>query len=359
VSEKHAVETPEAALEIAKRIARSTGLVPGEVKRARRHVDSAVVHHYPMKGSLNGVAVSFQLQFTESAPFSELGAAVDVRIGLDWLDVEMVGRTTPEVRWRAERPLSDELLSEFHVRCDDETYLGELIDRELERALLAVNLSGYRPRLNHRQVQMSAGALDGPGAEKLLREATQLAALIEVRRSAIDDPREERAIVAALSSAEKAWHARLDRDRLRFELESVLGKLTLQIEHPSYGKWRTDIQLALETALPCEVSIAPVRRFYETWFRPDIQTGDARFDRRFTIRGQPEERVRAILGEASRRALERVVELTGDVLVTQSSITSALPFALAEAARASAIVEAMQALGDALTSHVGGQRAYR
>jgi hypothetical protein len=351
------ITTEAEALGLATRIASSHGLELLPVG-GREHGRYGNLTRMRMRGRLSGVAVEYELRFLDAGPVSELSAFVDVKLTRKWVDMQVVGRSMPGLPM-AIGPYSADLAAEFSLRTDDDEYLSALLRGDVEKVLISANYAGYQPRLDHQSLSLGAVALDPAGTEKLLRHAARLGALLEGRLSEIPGPKRERELLAVLEPLEKGMDGRLDRHGMQLEIRRIDGTLVLGIVHHAYDEWSTAIELLFEQPLPVKMSIAPVRAFYENWFRPDIETDDGKFDRAFTVRGEPEDRVIALLGERSRRALEAVVRRANDVLVTQDGINLQLPGVILDAGRQREMLDSVFDLAEALTTHASGPQAYR
>lgn len=351
------INTEPEALELAIRIAEGAGLELLAVG-PRERTQSGLLTRMQMRGRVGDAKIEYELGFIDGGPIAELFATVDVRLTPHWVDMLALGRATPGVALGS-LPFSPELVSEFWLRTDDEEYVAALLSDELEKVLLNASYNGYRPRFDDRTLHLSARALDAPAAEKLLRHALRLGALFEEKREAIPRAKRERELYATLSEVAKTWNGRLDRDAMQLETRRAEGTLVLSIVHHEYGRWSTAIELLFERPLPVQLTLAPVRAFYENWFRPDIQTEDRAFDRSFTVRGEPEARVLQILREPARRALEALVKSAKDVLVTQDGINLQLPDVILDAARLAGMLNEVFGLAEALTAHQSGPQAYR
>jgi hypothetical protein len=351
------VTTEAEALGLATRLASRHGLQLLPVG-GRERAQNGYLTRMKMRGRLSGVAVEYELRFVDAGSISELSAVVDVKLTRKWVDMLVVGRGTPGLPTRVS-PYSHDLVMEFSLRTDDDEYLSDLLRGEVEKLLVSASYAGYRPCLDHDSLSLGAVALDPASAEKLLRHAARLGALLEKRLYEIPEPRRERELLDVLESLEKGMDGRLHRDEMQLEIRRVEGKLVLSVVHHAFEDWNTGIELRFEQPLPVKMTIAPVRAFYENWFRPDIQTDDGKFDRAFTVRGEPEERVIALLGERSRRALEGVVRVAKDVLVTQDGIHLQLPGVILYATGLREMLDSVFELAEALTTHASGPQAYR
>ncbi len=357
------IDTEYAAIAAAQRVARNTGLELRREERPTRPRELgraySVLSVHTLRGSLMGMDVSLQLTHANFSGMPELFGTADVWLGPLWLDIQVVGRTTPDMFFFGDdRPLAA-LESEFQVRCEDDPYLVALLGGEIAESLVSSNQAGLKPYFDHERLHISAPALSALGAENLVRQTTRLGSAIEAKRRSIARPTRHRNIVAALTEVAQAWEGRLDQDRLELVVGSAEGRLTLIVEQSEFEKWQTTLHLELERPLGVTLSVAPVRRFYELWFQPDIKTGDAAFDRRFAVRGEPEDRVTRLLGEPQRRALEALVEVAGDVLVTERAVSSVLSGSVDDGVRARRLVDRMMDLGGKLLTQTSGQRAYR
>lgn len=351
------INTEQGALALAIRMAESSGfqLLP---VGGRERTQSGLVTRMRLRGRVSDAEVEYELRYVDAGAISELFAVVEVRLTPHWVDMLAIGRGMPGAGLVA-LPFSQELVAEFSLRTDDEEYLSALLSGEVEKLLLTASYNGYAPRLDDRKLQLSARALDAPAAEKLLRHAVRLAALLQAKRETIPRAKRERELGATLGALAKAMNGRVDRDAMQLEIQRVEGTLSVAIVHHEYGQWSTVIELLFERPLPVKLTLAPVRAFYENWFRPDIETEDRAFDRAFTVRGEPEVRVLQILGERSRRALEALVKSAKDLLVTEAGINLQLPGVILDVPRFQAMLDQAFALAEALTAHQSGPQAYR
>lgn len=351
------ITTEAEAQRLATRIAANNALELLPVG-GREYAQNGHLTRMRLHGRLSGVVIAYELCFVDAGPISELSAAVTVKLTQKWVDMLVVGRSMPGLPM-AVGPYSSDLAAEFSLRTDDDAYLSSLLQGDVEKVLVSANYAGYQPRLDHQNLSLAAVALDPAGAEKLLRHAARLGSLLETRRGEIAKPKREQELLAVLRPLEKEMEGHLDRDDMRLELRRLEGTLVFSVVHHAHEEWSSVIELLFEQPLPVKMSIAPVRAFYETWFRPDVQTDDRAFDRAFTIRGEPEDRVIRLLGERSRRALETVVRRARDVLVTQDGINLQLPGVILDVPRLRELLDSVFELAEALTSHASGPRAYR
>jgi hypothetical protein len=354
---KDYVATEAEALALATRMASSTGLELVPVT-GRERAHQGWLTRMRLRGRMSGVGIELELQFTDAPPAPQLSAVVDVGLTRKWVDMSIVGRAVPGAVLVA-GPYSHDLVSEFSLRTDDDDYVVALLSPEIEKLLLSACYAGYRPELNHEGLHLSAGALDAPATEKLLRHATRLGSMLEARLAEIEKPFRDRELLSVLERVDEGMDGRLQREAMQLEIRRVEGTLVLGIVHAAYGEWSTAVELVFERPLPVKMSIAPVKAFYENWFNPDIATRDRAFDRAFTVRGEPTEGVIRLLGERSRRALEAVVRIARDVLVTQDGIQLQLSGVILGEHRLQEILESVFALAEALTTHTSGPQAYR
>jgi len=159
---------------------------------------------------------------------------------------------------------------------------------------------------------------------ELAREADALAGSLVARRALIPSSVRERRTRKLLDQLAERLGG--EREGAAVETETDTGHLELRFEHAPPGTGCLELALDLDPPLPVTLSLMDEasRSKWDRWRHPDIQLSDAEFDRRFIVRGEPEEEVRAVLTQPVRRALLDLQRRSRQLVVTRDAITCTL-----------------------------------
>lgn len=350
------VDSDAAAQSAVERLATELGL---QIERATRQRAPYRGVSFHLSGSLRGVPLTARISHHDYGGVFEMAGECHVALTPElWTDVELIGRPFPSFFRRD--PLSPELTAEFDVRVSDLMWLTQLLDPPLERLLIDINQAGLSPRLNAWRVSLSTDHLGTPSnARRMLQHISTLVERLETRRRAVDEPLELRATADAWQWAASQRDGTFERDALTMRLEALEGHLTLQTVHSGYDDWETRVGFERKRPLSVKLRVSAVRNPWALWFRPDIKTGDAPFDRAFAVQGEPTPDVAALLSEPLRKDLAELRASFDELLVTERALQATTPRRVSDPEEARRIVDAVVRISEELSRSRGGARAYR
>ena len=245
--------------------------------------------------------------------------------------------------------VSDDFDHVFRVDAVHEDQARELLSGEAGELLMTGDSRGLRLSLDDDTLEVSVDA--AAGVERCTQALVWLGETgqaILAERARLKRPELEQKVMDVFGELAQSLGGRVEVDELRLELEE--GELTVHVDHVSGKRFRTQFRLVFERPLPFDLHLGleSERSRIERFRKRDIQLGDPAFDAAFVVMGDPEDEVKAALGEAPRQCLLGLAQAVDGFVLSPTEIEIAVDRALSDRDELGTLVDTLRDVARAL-----------
>lgn len=276
-------------------------------------------------------------------------AAVE-RVGLSFTGEAVFERGLGlEVEVRPHGGDTSDFAEAFEVEALHPDQAKALLGGELGDAFVDAKRRGWSPSLDDSRL-----AIEVPGQQPADEVDQAFVWLVETARAvlgarrALPRPALEQGVQDAFRAVAEQRGGRVDVGKNELLIETELGTLRAWLERRGKKAFRTVIGIELERSVPADLHLGLERdrSSLARWREPDLSVGQAEIDDTFVVRGESQEAVRAVLGEAARTKLLALVERVDGFELEPARMRLSKDNPLNDAAELLALVDhALAALG--------------